>query len=146
GDRAVPARAHDLTRTDRRRTPHPMTYAITQSCCADAACVSACPVNCIHPAPGEPGFGTTDMLHIDPATCIDCGACADACPVDAARPADRLTGPLSAYADRNREYFEDAPHDGAQVPLRYPRSLPAFAGTLRVAVVGTGPAAGYTVQ
>ena len=35
-----------------------MAYAITQSCCADASCVSACPVNCIHPTPDEPGFGS----------------------------------------------------------------------------------------
>ncbi|WP_372346314.1 ferredoxin family protein [Streptomyces sp. KL116D] len=44
--------------------------------------VLACPVNCIH-APGEPGFGTADMLYVDPRTCVDCGACTTACPVDA---------------------------------------------------------------
>ena len=33
-----------------------MPYVVTQSCCADASCVVACPVNCIHPTPGEPGF------------------------------------------------------------------------------------------
>ncbi|MBO0803806.1 MAG: FAD-dependent oxidoreductase, partial [Nocardiopsaceae bacterium] len=140
-----------------------MAYAITQSCCADASCVSACPVNCIHPAPGEPAFGTTDQLFIDPVSCIDCGACADACPVDAAQPADQLTGSLAAYIERNRDYFSDAspgdappditapddaaPH-GFQAPSlpRIPRSLPASAGPLRIAVVGTGPSAGYTVQ
>jgi ferredoxin/flavodoxin---NADP+ reductase len=127
-----------------------MAYAITQSCCTDASCVSACPVNCIHPTPDEPDFGATDMLHIDPVACIDCGACADACPVDAARPADQLSGPLAAYADRNRQYYEDAARDGdqapGQVPPRVPRSLPAPAGALRIAVVGTGPSAGYTVR
>lgn len=125
-----------------------MAYAITQSCCADASCVSACPVNCIHPAPGEAGFGTTDMLYIDPVTCIDCGACADACPVDAAKPVDQLTGPLAAYADRNRQYYEEEAGSAAPsaAPPRIPRSLPASAGPLRIAVVGTGPSAGYTVQ
>jgi ferredoxin--NADP+ reductase len=137
-----------------------MAYAITQSCCADASCVSACPVNCIHPRPDEPDFGTTDMLYIDPVTCIDCGACADACPVDAARPADVLTGPLAAYVDRNREYYEGlAASSGADAgsgsgaaatlesaPLPVPKSLPASVGPLRVAVVGTGPSAGYTVR
>lgn len=144
-----------------------MAYAITQSCCADASCVSACPVNCIHPTPDEPDFGTTDMLFIDPATCIDCGACADACPVDAAKPSDQLTGPLTAYIERNKEYFAGAapaaaaPADGAAPTVKaaarastiglrtrreYPRSLPAGHGPLRVAVVGTGPSAGYTVQ
>ncbi len=42
-----------------------MPYVVTQSCCADAACVVACPVNCIHPAPGEPGFATAEMLYVD---------------------------------------------------------------------------------
>ena len=37
-------------------TAETMAYVVTQSCCADASCVVACPVNCIHPAPGEPGF------------------------------------------------------------------------------------------
>jgi ferredoxin--NADP+ reductase len=143
-----------------------MAYAITQSCCADASCVSACPVNCIHPTPDEPGFGTTDMLFIDPVTCIDCGACADACPVDAARPVDVLTGPLAAYVDRNREYYEGLASSGAAgagsaddasgadgtvpetplAPLSVPKSLSAAVGPLRVAVVGTGPSAGYAVR
>ena len=65
-------------------------FVITQSCCSDAACVSVCPVNCIHPTPEERGFGSSDILHIDPEACIDCGACADACPVDAIYPADKL--------------------------------------------------------
>ena len=60
-----------------------MTYAITQTCCSDATCIAVCPVNCIHPTPEERDFGSTEMLHIDPKSCIDCGACADACPVDA---------------------------------------------------------------
>ena len=60
-----------------------MPYVVTQACCADASCVVACPVNCIHPAPGEPDFATAEMLYIDPAGCVDCGACATACPVDA---------------------------------------------------------------
>ena len=143
-----------------------MAYAITQACCADASCVSACPVNCIHPTPDEPDFGTTDMLFIDPATCIDCGACADACPVDAAKPDDQLTGSLVAYLERNREYFHGpaatsgaaatqsagavksaarASTAGLRTTREYPRPLPAAAGSLRVAVVGTGPSAGYTV-
>ena len=66
-----------------------MSFAITPTCCNDASCVSVCPVNCIHPTPDEPEFGTTDMLYIDPEACIDCGACADACPVDAIFPTTR---------------------------------------------------------
>ena len=59
-----------------------MPFVITQSCCSDAGCVSVCPVNCIHPTPEEKAAGGMDseILHIDPNSCIDCGACADACP------------------------------------------------------------------
>ncbi|MFE7559817.1 4Fe-4S binding protein [Kitasatospora sp. NPDC057500] len=127
-----------------------MAYAITRTCCNDASCVSVCPVNCIHPTPDEPDFGRTDMLYIDPAACIDCGACADACPVDAVLPADRLTGPDAVYRDLNRDRFRDHPADHAWGAPVFPRSLPAGldlgAGPLRVAVVGTGPSAGYTAQ
>ncbi len=34
----------------------------------------ACPVNCIHLTPDEPGFATR-RAHIDPVACVDCGAC-----------------------------------------------------------------------
>ncbi len=43
-----------------------MPHVITQSCCNDGSCVFACPVNCIHPSPDEPGFATAEMLYIDP--------------------------------------------------------------------------------
>ena len=83
-----------------------MAFAVTQSCCNDASCVAVCPVNCIHPTPDEPDFGTTDMLYVDPRACIDCGACADACPVDAIFPVDSLlAGPDAAYVDLNREHY-----------------------------------------
>lgn len=129
-----------------------MPYAITQSCCSDASCVSVCPVNCIHPAPGEPDFGTTEMLYVDPRSCIDCGACADACPVDAIFPADALLGgPDAAYVDLNRDHFAGPGADpGADdrapdwsAPT-FPVSLAPHSAGLRVAVVGTGPSASYT--
>ena len=40
-----------------------MPHVITQSCCSDGSCVYACPVNCIHPSPDEPGFATAEMLR-----------------------------------------------------------------------------------
>ncbi|MFI9329813.1 FAD-dependent oxidoreductase [Kitasatospora sp. NPDC052868] len=123
-----------------------MAYAITQTCCNDASCVSVCPVNCIHPTPDEPDFGRTEMLFIDPVACIDCGACADACPVDAVRPVDRLTGPDTVFVELNRGYYRDHPSDHAWSAPTFPRSLPNGLGTLRIAVVGTGPSAGYTAQ
>ncbi|GAA1956964.1 FAD-dependent oxidoreductase [Kitasatospora viridis] len=123
-----------------------MAYAITQTCCTDATCVSVCPVNCIHPTPEEPGFGAAELLHIDPVACIDCGACADACPVDAIFPVDRLAGSLAPYGELNRRYYEENPTDHQWGRPSFPTSLPDGFGTLRVAVVGTGPAAAYTAQ
>ncbi|MFY0405529.1 FAD-dependent oxidoreductase [Solicola sp. PLA-1-18] len=123
-----------------------MSYAITQSCCNDATCVSVCPVNCIHPTPDEPDFGTTDMLYIDGDSCIDCGACADACPVDAIRPADRLFGPESIFVELNAQYYADRDVDHTWGEPQFPRSMPTPSRGLRVAVVGTGPAASYTAQ
>ncbi|MEV5356155.1 FAD-dependent oxidoreductase [Streptomyces sp. NPDC052693] len=132
-----------------------MTYAITQTCCADAACVAVCPVNCIHPTPQERDFGSTEMLYVDPRACIDCGACADACPVDAIVPVDRLTGPQQAYAEINAAYFagtpvpgpaEDSPNFHAWDRPAFDRVLPADFRPLRIAVVGTGPAGMYTAQ
>ncbi|GAA4836184.1 FAD-dependent oxidoreductase [Saccharopolyspora rosea] len=133
-----------------------MAYAITQTCCNDASCVKVCPVNCIHPAPHEPDFGTTEMLYIDPSTCIDCGACADACPVDAIFPADALTGPLQAYAEVNAAYYADRPAPSAAPDHRpnfhawdppvFDRTIPSDLAPLDVAVVGTGPAGMYAVE
>ncbi|GAB17104.1 putative ferredoxin--NADP(+) reductase [Gordonia effusa NBRC 100432] len=82
-------------------------FVITQSCCSDAACVAVCPVDCIHPTPEERGFGSSDILHIDPQACIDCGACADACPVDAIFPADRLGTRDKVFIDINASYYRD---------------------------------------
>ncbi|ROR91891.1 FAD-dependent oxidoreductase [Nocardioides aurantiacus] len=128
-----------------------MPYAITQSCCSDASCVSVCPVNCIHPTPDEPDFGTTEMLYVDPRACIDCGACADACPVDAIFPTESLLdGPDAAYVELNRAHYDDttAPDDddrGWSAPT-FPVALEPHAARLRVAVVGTGPSASYTAS
>ncbi|NUV51471.1 FAD-dependent oxidoreductase [Streptomyces coelicolor] len=133
-----------------------MAFAITQTCCSDATCVSVCPVNCIHPTPEERAFGSTEMLHIDPKSCIDCGACADACPVDAIFPVERLTGGQREYARINAAYYEGEEHRPEQ-PVRGPvfhdwgapsfdRVLPPDFGPLRVAVVGTGPAGMYAAR
>jgi ferredoxin--NADP+ reductase len=133
-----------------------MAFAITQTCCTDASCVAACPVNCIHPTPDEPEFGTTDMLYIDPRACIDCGACADACPVDAVFPVERLTASLSEYAEVNAAFYAGKPLAGQRVegsplfhswdPPQFRRSLPSDMRPLDVAVVGTGPAGMYATQ
>ncbi|NLU69824.1 FAD-dependent oxidoreductase [Streptomyces sp. HNM0574] len=123
-----------------------MPYVVTRSCCADASCVMACPVNCIHPAPGEPGFAEAEMLYVDPHTCVDCGACTTACPVDALKPHTALTPAEEPFLDLNAAYYEQAPHpDRTPLALVPPqRRLPA--GELRVAVVGAGPAGLYAAD
>ncbi|NKI44143.1 FAD-dependent oxidoreductase [Streptomyces physcomitrii] len=123
-----------------------MPYVVTRSCCADASCVLACPVNCIHPAPGEPGFAEAEMLYVDPRSCVDCGACATACPVDALKPHTALTETEQPFLDLNAAYYADDPE-----PRRTPMALVARQAELprtglRVAVVGAGPAGLYTAD
>ncbi|MFF0341496.1 FAD-dependent oxidoreductase [Kribbella sp. NPDC004875] len=122
-----------------------MSYAISGECCADASCVAVCPMNSIHPAPGEPGFGTGASLFIDPRTCIDCGACADICPVDAAQPADRSA---PDDVERNAAYFADrVPLDGLDLDAWEPPSYETWGGgPRRVLVVGAGPAGMYATR
>ncbi|MGW0701170.1 FAD-dependent oxidoreductase [Streptomyces sp. NPDC002867] len=131
-----------------------MTFAITQTCCSDATCVAVCPVNCIHPTPQERAFGSTEMLYIDPKSCIDCGACADACPVDAIFPVDSLSTAQKEYARINAEYFEgqepqpadEGPNFHSWGEPAFDRSLPSDFAPIRVAVVGTGPAGMYAAE
>lgn len=123
-----------------------MSFVITQSCCSDAACVSVCPVNCIHPTPEERGFGTSDILHIDPEACIDCGACADACPVNAIFPADKLAPKDQIFAEINADYYKANPDiSSGWTDVVYPK-IPRLPEGLRVAVVGTGPSGGYALR
>ncbi|MEU2042271.1 4Fe-4S binding protein [Nocardia niwae] len=123
-----------------------MAFVITQRCCNDASCVAECPVDCIRPRPGDPGFANAEMLHIDPDTCIDCGACMDACPVDAIYGADELPPNLLRYAQINAAYFEHHPLETDIAAGAAPARLPRTAGRLRVAIVGTGPAACYAAE
>ncbi|MFF5636867.1 FAD-dependent oxidoreductase [Streptomyces sp. NPDC012825] len=117
-----------------------MPYVVTRSCCADASCVLACPVNCIHPAPGEPGFGQTEMLYVDPRTCVDCGACTTACPVDALKPHTGLTEAELPFLELNRAYYDTSPHADRTPMAVVPPQRRAETTGLRVAVIGAGPA------
>ncbi|MGW5383121.1 FAD-dependent oxidoreductase [Nocardia sp. NPDC003963] len=129
-----------------------MSYVITQNCCNDATCVAVCPVDCIHPTPAERAYRTTEMLYIDPGTCIDCGACADVCPVDAITSADRLRPEQQRYRDLNAEYYEQHPREAAPgahvqpLPLSIATAAVGVPEPLRVAVVGSGPAAFYAAE
>ncbi|GJF11299.1 putative ferredoxin/ferredoxin--NADP reductase [Mycolicibacterium cyprinidarum] len=123
-----------------------MAFVITQRCCNDASCVPECPVDCIRPAPDHEEFATTEMLYIDPETCIDCGACVDACPVGAIYSEDDLPESMERYKDINANYFERHPLQPDLSILETPARPPAELGTLRVAIVGAGPAACYAAE
>jgi NAD-dependent dihydropyrimidine dehydrogenase PreA subunit len=81
-----------------------MTYTIAEPCVdvMDQACVSVCPVDCIH---FEEGVDRT--LYIDPDECIDCGACEPECPVAAIFPADSVPAEWDAYTEVNALWFAD---------------------------------------
>ncbi|WFS15768.1 4Fe-4S binding protein [Rhodococcus aetherivorans] len=122
-----------------------MAHVITQPCCNDASCVSVCPVDCIHPTPDERTYARTEMLFIDPATCIDCGACVDECPVDAIVPEGDMTPEMQAFPDLNAAYYQDNPIQPRQIGLPGAErpTIRSASETLRVAIVGSGPSACY---
>ncbi len=130
-----------------------MPHVVTQSCCSDGSCVYACPVNCIHPSPDEPGFATAEMLYIDPVACVDCGACVSACPVGAIAPDTRLEPAQLPFVALNAAYYPDRP-EGEKLPptsklapvIEAPKVLPQGANPLTVAIVGSGPAAMYAAD
>ncbi|WP_291082643.1 FAD-dependent oxidoreductase [Dietzia sp. UBA5065] len=123
-----------------------MPHVVTQSCCADASCVHACPVNCIHPTPDEPDFGSAHMLYIDPDVCVDCGACVGACPVGAIVPGDSLAPDQRVFLDLNAALSDPDRTYPPQAPVPGLRRLEPGRGPLRVAIVGAGPAALYAAD
>lgn len=118
-----------------------MAFVITQNCCNDGSCVPVCPVDCIRPVPSAEGNEST-MLYIDPASCVDCGACEAECPVGAIYHEDDLPTGQSVFRDINAEYFVSRPLAVRAMSSEEPRDRVA-AGALRVAIVGSGPAACY---
>lgn len=88
-----------------------MPYIITEACIGvkDRACVDVCPVDCIHPTTDENPFAESDMLYIDPETCIDCGLCVDECPVQAIFPEEDLPQEWHKYIEINAEWYQ---HNG----------------------------------
>ncbi len=117
-----------------------MAYVITQNCCKDASCVPVCPVDCIRPAEGGLDSASAEMLYIDPESCIDCGACFEECPVGAIHYEEDLPGELQRFKDLNAAYFERHPLQPVTAPAPASRTR-VEAGALRVAIVGSGPAA-----
>lgn len=85
-----------------------MTHVIFQPCIGtkDTACVKVCPVDCIHPTQDEPKYATTEMLYIDPDTCIDCGLCVDECPVSAILPEEELPADQKKFVALNAAFYK----------------------------------------
>ncbi|MBN3510437.1 4Fe-4S binding protein [Mycolicibacterium septicum] len=128
-----------------------MPHVITQSCCSDGSCVYACPVNCIHPSPDEPGFATAEMLYIDPEACVDCGACVSACPVGAIAADTRLTEKQLPFIELNAAFYPKRegklPPTSKLAPVIAAPKVAAHSGRpLTVAIVGSGPAAMYAAD
>lgn len=122
-----------------------MAHVVTQPCCNDASCVAVCPVDCIHPTPQERVTIRTEMLFIDPGACIDCGACVDECPVDAIVPPEDVTSAMEPFVELNAAYFRELPRV-ASGEVGPPASWTSSLGTLRVAIVGSGPSACYAAE
>jgi len=128
-----------------------MPHVITQSCCSDGSCVYACPVNCIHPSPDEPGFATAEMLYIDPVACVDCGACVSACPVGAIAPDTRLEPEQLPFIELNAAFYPKRetklpPTSNLAPVVEAPFVEARAGGPLTVAIVGSGPAAMYAAD
>ncbi|MGV0812242.1 4Fe-4S binding protein [Mycolicibacterium boenickei] len=127
-----------------------MPHVITQSCCSDGSCVYACPVNCIHPSPDEPGFATAEMLYIDPDACVDCGACVSACPVGAIAADTKLTEKQLPFVELNAAFYPKRegklPPTSKLAPVIPAPRIEPRDGNLTVAIVGSGPAAMYAAD
>jgi ferredoxin len=84
-----------------------MAYVIAQPCIGvkDAACLTVCPVDCIHPTPDEADFDKYEQLFIDPGMCIDCGMCVMECPVNAIFHDLELPGEWKSFIEKNAGYF-----------------------------------------
>lgn len=120
-----------------------MSFVIAQGCCNDAACVSACPVDCIRPRPGDAEFMSAEQLYIDPNACIDCAACMTECPAGAVYDENDMPEHLEVFREINAEYFEENPLEIDDPPREERLRLPADRPHLRVAVIGSGPSGCY---
>ncbi|MDB5290258.1 MAG: 4Fe-4S ferredoxin, iron-sulfur binding domain protein [Phycisphaerales bacterium] len=86
-----------------------MAYVIAQPCIGvkDTACVTVCPVDCIHPLNEEADFASVDQLYIDPIDCIGCGLCVDECPVKAIFAEDDVPAEWHDFIEKNAAYFRN---------------------------------------
>jgi Ferredoxin len=79
-----------------------MAYVIAEACIGvkDKACVTVCPVDCIHE-----GTEPYDMLYINPDECIDCGLCEPECPVSAIFADSDVPKEQERFIQINADFF-----------------------------------------
>jgi NAD-dependent dihydropyrimidine dehydrogenase PreA subunit len=85
-----------------------MPHVITHPCIGakNTACVTVCPVDCIHPTKEEAGYDTADQLFIDPDTCIDCGLCVKECPVNAIFRSEDVPAEWQSFIQKNADHYK----------------------------------------
>jgi NAD-dependent dihydropyrimidine dehydrogenase PreA subunit len=95
-----------------------MTFVIAEPCVGtcDTACVSVCPVDCIHGPVSPAELQTMEptaraarvaglQMLIDPETCTCCGACATQCPVSAIFEEDELPSEWRRYRQLAIDFY-----------------------------------------
>ena len=90
-----------------------MAHIIAQPCIGtkDTACVTVCPVDCIHPTKDESSFDDHEQLFIDPDACIDCGLCEEEYPVRAIFHEQDLPAEWASFVERNVAFYRTAVSD-----------------------------------
>jgi ferredoxin--NADP+ reductase len=91
------------------------------------------------------------MLYIDPVACVDCGACVSACPVGAIAPDTKLEPKQLPFIEINASFYPKRegklPPTSKLAPVPdAPQITADRRGPLRVAIVGSGPAAMYAAD
>ena len=81
-----------------------MPFVIAEPCIdvLDQACVTVCPVACIHFDQGK-----DRKLYIDPDECIDCGASEPMCPVEAIYSDLELPSEWNEYSEIDALWYRD---------------------------------------
>lgn len=96
-----------------------MPFVIAEPCIdvLDQACVTVCPVACIHFDQGK-----DRKLYIDPDECIDCGACEPMCPVEAIYSDLELPSEWNEYSEIDALWYRDKDAARAMVEAAKKRS------------------------
>jgi ferredoxin len=82
-----------------------MAYVVTDACIKDFVCVPECTTAAIAPSASDPAAATVSQVYINPDECIDCGNCASVCEQNAIYVLDELPADKSAFAGKNKDYF-----------------------------------------